>query len=69
MLISQTSFGGETSGSIAKCGLFSEANLVLDIPAFFLTFHVESSHAISPPSVILSLLKLMIVHDFKACGM
>ena len=34
-LISQTSFGGETSGSIAKCQLFSEANLVLDIAAFF----------------------------------
>ena len=26
-LVSQTSFGGETTGSIAKCGLFSKANL------------------------------------------
>ena len=25
MLISQTSFGGETSGSVAKCRLFSQA--------------------------------------------
>ena len=24
-LVSQTSFGGETSGSVAKCGLFSQA--------------------------------------------
>ena len=69
-LISQTSFAGETSGSIAKCQLFSEANFVLDIPAFFLTFHVESRHAISPPSIILRyVVKLMTVHGFKACGM
>ena len=26
VLVSQTSFGGETSGSIAKCRLFSQAN-------------------------------------------
>ena len=26
MTVSQTSFGGETSGSIAKCRLFSQAN-------------------------------------------
>ena len=25
-LVSQTSFGGETNGSVAKCGLFSQAN-------------------------------------------
>ena len=25
-LVSQTSFGGETSGSVAKCRLFSQAN-------------------------------------------
>ena len=29
-LVSQTSFGGETSGSVAKCRLFSQAN-VFDI--------------------------------------
>ena len=28
-LVYQTSFGGETSGSIAKCLLFSQANLIL----------------------------------------
>ena len=27
-LVSQTSFGGETSGSVAKCRLFSEASKV-----------------------------------------
>ena len=69
MLVSQMSFGRETSGSIAKCWLFSEANIVLVIPVFFLTVHVESRHEISPPFVILRLLKLMTVHDFKACGM
>ena len=26
-LVSQTSFGGETSGSVAKCQLFSQANI------------------------------------------
>ena len=26
-LVSQTSFGGETSGSVAKCRLFSQANI------------------------------------------
>ena len=28
-LVSQTSFGGETSGSVAKCRLFSQASTVL----------------------------------------
>ena len=28
-LVSQTSFGGETSGSVAKCRLFSQANLLI----------------------------------------
>ena len=27
-LVSQTSFGGETSGSVAKCRLFSQANVI-----------------------------------------
>ena len=27
-LVSQTSFGGETSGSVAKCRLFSQANII-----------------------------------------
>ena len=30
-LVSQTSFGGETSGRVAKCRLFSEANLALKV--------------------------------------
>ena len=46
-LVSQTSFGGETSGSVAKCWLFSQANhqlsssslvlnLVLNFPSLVL---------------------------------
>ena len=31
-LVSQTSFGGETSGSVAKCRLFSQATLVRKCP-------------------------------------
>ena len=29
-LVSQTSFGGETSGSVAKCRLFSQATVLKD---------------------------------------
>ena len=29
-LVSQTSYGGETSGSVAKCRLFSQATNVLE---------------------------------------
>ena len=34
-LVSQTSFGGETSGSVAKCRLFSQANFLK--PSAFLS--------------------------------
>ena len=30
-LVSQTSFGGETSGSVAKCRLFSQATLDIEL--------------------------------------
>ena len=30
--VSQTSFGGETSGSVAKCWLFSQAIFSINIP-------------------------------------
>ena len=33
-LASQTSFGGQTSGSVAKCGLFSQANWTIILQCF-----------------------------------
>ena len=41
VLVSQTSFGGETSGSIAKCRLFSQAKEVLLVLFSFVSY--ESS--------------------------
>ena len=38
-LVSQTSFGGETSGSVAKCGLFSQAIMTMKL----IEFHLISS--------------------------
>ena len=32
-LVPQTSFGGETSGDVAKCGLFSQANHTTCLPS------------------------------------
>ena len=34
-LFSQTSFGGETSGSVAKCRLFSQASISYRLQFFF----------------------------------
>ena len=49
-LISQTSFGGETSGSVAKSGLFSQAKTLLkdvvDLPRNLLDFKEHVVHLI-----------------------
>ena len=49
-LVSQTSFGGETSGSIAKSGLFSQAKTlpkdVVDLPRNVLDFKEHVVHLI-----------------------
>ena len=49
-LISQTSFGGETSGSVAKSGLFSQAKTlpkdVVDLPRNLLDFKEHVVHLI-----------------------
>jgi len=39
-LVSQTSFGGETSGSVAKCRLSSQASEIVDIKLVF-TSHLK----------------------------
>ena len=41
-LVSQTSFGGETSGSVAKCWLFSQATLSSPFLICFLCFDTVS---------------------------
>ena len=49
-LVSQTSFGGETSGSVAKSGLFSQAKTlpkdVVDLPRNLLDFKEHVVHLI-----------------------
>ena len=49
-LVSQTSFGGETSGSVAKCRLFSQAKTlpkdVVDLPRNLLDFKEHVVHLI-----------------------
>ena len=49
-LASQTSFGGETSGSVAKCRLFSRArtlpNVVANLPRNLLDFKEHVVHLI-----------------------
>ena len=49
-LVSHTSFGGETSGSVAKCRLFSQARIlpkvVVDLPRNLLDFKEHVVHLI-----------------------
>ena len=45
-LVSQASFGGKTSGSVAKCRLFSQANFSL---ALYSTSQVHESREVCHP--------------------
>ena len=46
VLVSQTSFGGETSGSVAKCRLFSQARWNLEGKDRYLLKRSDGDHAI-----------------------